>query len=73
LLFSVLTVVVVATQSGVWADVSLRRMRHLMDLFWQLPGTIFAITGGILLWGWLVNRYGDRPEVGKTMERRRRP
>jgi hypothetical protein len=66
LLFFALTIVVFLTQSGAWADISVRRTRHLIDLFWQLSGTIFAITGGILLWGWLVNRHGDRPDSQKS-------
>jgi MFS family permease len=61
----VLTGVVILTRFGAWAEISHRRGRHLLDIAWQLSSSVFLFSGGVLLWGWLVDRFGDRPKSEK--------
>ena len=40
---------------------------QLIVLIWSWNVCIFACCGGMVLWGWLVDRYGDPPdENGRT-------
>ena len=39
-----------------------RLLRSLVVLVWSWNAICFLVCGGLVLWGWLVDRYGDRPK-----------
>jgi hypothetical protein len=38
-----------------------RQIRSLVLLVWFWNICVFAVYGGMILWAWLVDRYGDQP------------
>ena len=43
-----------------------REMRGLITLVWLWNVAAFLVCSGMVLWGWLVDRYGDRVGEDKT-------
>jgi hypothetical protein len=59
----VLTSAALASVYGVKPFIEVRQTtRALISLIWFWNVIVFAICGGMILWAWLVDRYGDRPE-----------
>jgi len=42
------------------------RLLSIVLLVWQLSATVFAVSGGMIVWKWLVDRYGDKPTYEST-------
>jgi len=59
----VLTTAVVACVYGATPIVSVSfSVRDFILLIWFWNVCIFALCGGMVLWGWLIDRYGDPPK-----------
>jgi len=60
LLTALLTVEVVSTDGDIALLRTPKELQNMIDMIWFLSLGVFLVTGGMLLWVWLVNRYGDR-------------
>jgi hypothetical protein len=43
-----------------------RQVRGIILLVWFWNVCVFAVCGGMVLWGWLVDRFGDRHSGGPS-------